>query len=193
MRPLVGSIFLMILLAGCSVPTEISPRTGFNMIGATVVSPNEPGWVAAGSNPGRVQIVRRGEVPGETRFVYVMGIQVDASQSDNAFLSEAKRAKTYNDNPSRIIPQKTQTQNVTFKGSRCLKFDLLQQEVKSNSAVQGPQYVNTIGYTCRHPLRNDVAIEMVYSKRSTNSQLPKSERALAKQFFANVQFNDNYF
>lgn len=186
-------MILTLVLSGCAVPTEISPRTGFNMIGATVVSPNEPGWLSAGSNPGRIQLGKSGDYQGETRFIYALGIRVDASQSDNAFLSEAKRAKTFNDNPSRIVPLKTRTQSVTFKKSRCLQFELLQQDSKSKAQASGPQYVNTIGYTCRHPLRKDLAIEFVYSKRSVDRNLSSSERALAKQFFADVQFNNNYF
>ncbi|WP_433989826.1 hypothetical protein SuNHUV7_06850 (plasmid) [Pseudoseohaeicola sp. NH-UV-7] len=181
-RPLVAFLSLAVL-GGCgSTPTEVTPRTGFNLIGATVVSPNEPGWRTVVSNPGSVALGKAGNLQGESKIFKVSIVQIDSSLSDDSFLAEAKKAKS---------PAKTQ--KVNYKGTRCLKFEGSLQNTKAKIAGSGPVYETNIGYTCRHPLRKDVAIDMGYSSRATTTGLTAAERSQTKQFFDNIQFNENGF
>jgi hypothetical protein len=170
-------------LSGCgSTPVEVTPRTGFNLIGATVVSPNEPGWRTVESNPGNVALGKKGNLQGESKIFSVTMVQIDSSQSNDNFLAEAKRAKS---------PAKTQ--KVNYKGTRCLRFEGSFQNTKAKIAGSGPVYETSFGYSCRHPLRKDVAIDMGYSSRATTTGLTAAERSRANQFFANIQFNENGF
>lgn len=170
-------------LAGCSsTPIEVTPRTGFNLIGATVVSPNGPGWRAVVSNPGNVALGKAGDIQGQSEIVNVAIIQIDGNRSDDSFLAEAKIAKS----PAR-------TQEVNYKRTRCLKYEGSRQNPNAKIAGSGPVYETAFGYTCRHPLRKDAAIDMAYSTRKTSKGLTSAERGLANQFFANIQFNENGF
>lgn len=193
MRRLGIFIFLTLALTGCAVSTPVQPRTGFKITGATIASPNQPGWITSERSPSAILLYGPGERQGETRFVYALAISLDASMSDPAFLAEAKRAKTVNDDPDRLLPMKTQTRNIRFKGAYCLRFDLMQQDTKSKAIASGPQFINTIGYTCRHPDRRDLAVELTYSKRSSARNLTGTEKALAQQFFSDARFSADGF
>lgn len=183
MRKSIIFSILAIGIAGCgSTPVEVTPRSGFNLIGVTVVSPNEPGWRALVSNPGNVALGKAGDVQGASQVVKVTIVQIDGNRSDDSFLAEAKTAKS----PAR-------TQKVNYKRTRCLKYEASLQNPNARIAGSGPVYETQFGYTCRHPLRKDVAIDMGFSTRKTSKGLTSAERGLANQFFANIQFNENGF
>lgn len=158
-----------------------------------MVSPNEPGWLVRAQNPGRVIFGKEGDLKGETKVFVALIIQTDGSKSNSSFLAEAKRSKSFNDNTTRYKNQKVQTQQITDKGTRCLKYVGSVQDTQSKAVASGPQYIKNSGYVCRHPLRKDIAVDMSYSNRSTARTLSAAERNLVKQFFANVQFNNNGF
>ncbi len=189
---------LFVLLAagllGCgAAPSEIASRTGFNLLGTTVISPNVPGWVAIKSNPGAVWLGTSGVLQGESRILMVNIFQVDASQSDGSFLAEAKGVNAVNDNPGHLQDVEVSTREVTFNGARCLQFEGSLQNTRARIATASAVYENNVGYTCRHPLRRDVAVNFVFSSRSDSSTLSIAERNLAESFFNNIQFNENYF
>ena len=194
MKTVILFIFLTVGLLGCgAAPTEVAARSGFKLIGATVVSPNEPGWFALKSNPGGVALGKRGDLQGESRIFSVTIIQVDGSQSDRSFLAEAKSAKTVNDNPARFQNMKVSAQEVTFKGARCLRYEGSSQNTKASIAGTDQVYENNVGYTCRHPLRADIAVDLGFSSRSGSSGLPAAERNLAQRLFNSIQLNENFF
>lgn len=187
-------IFLSIGLLSCGVaPSEIASRTGFKLIGATVISPNEPGWVAIKANPGGVALGKPGDLQGESRIFSVSIIQVDASLSDRSFLADAKSAKTVNDNPGRFQNFRVSTREATFKGARCLRFEGSSQNTRARIATADRVFENNVGYTCRHPLRRDIAVDFTFSSRSGSSALSAAERSLAERFFNDVQLNETYF
>ncbi|WP_296428574.1 hypothetical protein [Yoonia sp.] len=186
-------LLAMGLLSCGAVPSEITSRTGFNVIGATVISPNEPGWFAITSNPGAVALGKFGGLQGESRIVSVSIIQVDGTLSDASFLADAKSAKTVNDNPARLKDFRASSQEVTFKRARCIRFEARAQNATARVATAGAVYENNVGYTCRHPLRRDVAVDFTFSSRSASNALSTAERNLAESFFDSIQFNDNYF
>lgn len=187
-------VLLVMGLLGCGAPpSEISSRTGFNLVGVTVISPNDPGWFAIKSNPGAVALWKSGNLQGESLVLSVSIIQVDGSRSDRSILEEAKSAKTINDNPSRFQNVRFSTREVTFSGARCIRFEGSSKNIVSRIATASEVYENNVGYTCRHPIRRDVAVDIAFSSRSASNTLSTAERNLAESFFKNIQFNENYF
>ncbi|SMX25870.1 hypothetical protein [Boseongicola aestuarii] len=194
MRNTIFVIFFAVGLLGCGgAPQEVAPRTGYNLIGATVISANEPGWFAIKSNPGGVALGKSGDLQGESRIYSVTIIQVDSSQSDQSFLEMAKTSKTANDNPSRFQIAKASTKQVTFKGARCLQFESSLQNSRASIPGTNVVFENNVGYTCRHPLRKDVAVDMTYSSRSGSNSLSVEDRSAAKRLFSNTKLNSNFF
>jgi len=187
-------IILTVGLLGCGAPrSELVSRTGFNLIGMTVISPNDPGWFAIKSNPGAVALGKSGAVQGESLILSVSIIQVEGGRSDRSILEEAKSAKAVNDNPARFQNVSFSTREVTFNGARCIRFEGSSQNTRARIATASVVYENNVGYTCRHPLRRDVAVDFTVSSRSASSTLSTAERNLAESFFNNIQFNENYF
>ena len=194
MKNTVFVIFFALGLLGCGVaPQEVAPRTGYNLIGATVISPNEAGWFAIKANPGGVALGKSGDLQGESRIYSVTIIQVDSSQSDQSFLEMAKTSKTVNDNPSSLQIAKANTKQVTFKGARCLQFESSVQNSRASIPGANGVFENNFGYTCRHPLRKDVAVDMTFSSRSGSNSLSVEDRRAAKSLFSNTQLNSNFF
>jgi hypothetical protein len=194
MKKAILFVLFAVGLVGCgAAPSELASRTGFNLIGATVVSPNDAGWFAIKSNPGAVALGKAGNLQGESRILSVSIIQVDGSMTDRSFLEEAKSAKTVNDNPARFQNVGVSTREVTFNGARCLRFEGSSQNTRARVATASVVYENNVGYTCRHPLRKDVAVDLAFSSRSASSTLSTAERYFAESFFNNIQFNENFF
>lgn len=192
----ISIIFVLLAagLLGCGAPpSEVASRTGFSLIGVTVISPNDPGWFAIKSNPGAVALGRSGDLQGENLVLSVSIIKIESSRSDQSILEEFKSAKAVNDNSARFQNVSSRARDVTFKGARCIRFEGSSQNTKARIASASVVYENNMGYTCRHPLRRDLAVDFAFSSRSASSTLSAAERNLAASFFNNIQFDENYF
>ncbi|MFT6773344.1 MAG: hypothetical protein ACJA1L_001054 [Paracoccaceae bacterium] len=177
-------------LLGCAGPSIVAPGTPYRMIGVSMTSPNEPGWIAVKPNEASLAFGKKGARAGDTVFVQMSLIKIDDKIADDQFRAEVEHAKTVNDNPADLLPPEMRVAAIEFKGAVCVSYDGAAKYVAGKGGGPGPRYVKALGYTCRHPMIMGMAVDIALSERAGAPALAPAGRASAKAFFDTVVFTD---
>ena len=187
-------VLMTIGLMNCAAaPSETEPPAGFQLIGATVVAPDGPEWIDLKSNSRFVAFGKTGDLLGETDILSVAIVPVDASLSDSAFLAQARTAKSPEDRPSRFQDATISIREFVFNGAQCIRFEGSSYNTTARIETVREVFESRAGYTCRHPLRNDVVVEFALTSRSGSRGQSAEQLDLAESFFESIVFNRNLF
>jgi hypothetical protein len=146
------------------------------MIGVTMTSPNEPGWIAVKPNEASLAFGKKGARAGDTVFVQMSLIKIDDEIADDQFRAEVEHAKTVNDNPADLLPPEMRVAAIEFKGAVCVSYDGAAKYVAGKGGGPGPRYVKALGYTCRHPMIKGMAVDIALSERSGGRARARARR-----------------
>jgi hypothetical protein len=195
------SVVILIIataLCGCIASTqirpELSPKTSYNLLGATVYSPSTPGWSSGPSNIYGVSFGKQYGTPLDTAVANTTIFKVEGFDSDSDFLMHIAEQRERQDDKNRFKILRINNEQVTYKETSCLKYNNVSED-HHNSGIDSKdfQYLKTKGYVCRHPFNIDIAFQMEISHRSNEKEFPEELLTVGKEFFSNIQFNDNGF
>jgi len=201
---LIFSILFVFLIAGCSSymqakyepttwlfkpgSTPIAAKTTYNVTGATVKSPNEPGWYLAPSKYYGVNFGRKYGEKNETVIALTTMHKVEGFENDRDFLNHMVERRVAEDDASRFKILQANNEFISFKHTACFKYKWLTEDHKNTGINSSEfQYINAIGYICRHPDNPIIAFQMEISYRGEGKKLPEEIRALGEEFFEDIE------
>ncbi len=185
-----------LLLTACMATTpsrqEIAASTQFEMLGATVQSPNQAGWSVLQSTQSGLAFARSYEEDGATTVANTSLFVVDGQDDDADFLRYIATQRRANDDSNRFKIIKVNNDIVKYKNTACLKYSSVSED-HANSGITSVkfQYFKTIGYICRHPANKVIAFQMEVSHRSGSIDVPNELQVVAASFFNGIHFVDN--
>jgi hypothetical protein len=178
-----------VALSACTSQFEpIAPSTGYSQIGATVKSPNEPGWALAYARPNGIALGKK-LANGASAFVLTNVSQVTGSNSNEQFFDKVLAIRSQDNDPTRFAITSEKNTPISFKNAACIETEFTALDRKASATA--PHYLKNTGYICRHPANNDVAILMELSVRSAEKTLSQENLAVAHAFFADVTFTND--
>jgi len=186
-------LVIVTALGGCvaSMPNRqtLVPKTSYSQIGATLYSPDEPGWVLAQSNDFGLAFFKRYGSSQNSAVAVTSIFKVEGFESDSAFLTHIAEQKHKGDDKTRFKILNVNNKLVSFKNTSCLKYRTLTEDHKNKGINSSDfQYLKLAGYICRHPANKDTAFRMEISHRSSEKDFPKRLLAVGEDFFSNIQF-----
>jgi hypothetical protein len=178
-------------MAIASSRPEISPKSVYRQIGAIVSSPSETGWSLVQANNIGVAFGRQYSTVDETAIANTTIFKVDGFEDDKEFLNYIASQREKQDDKKRFKILSISNEQVSFKGTACLKYRGLSEDHK-NKGIDSTdfQYLKTAGYICRHPANKSIAFQMEISLRSQEKAFLQELLSVGDGFFNNVQFND---
>jgi hypothetical protein len=178
-----------VALSACTSQFEpIAPSTGYSQIGATVKSPNEPGWALGYARPNGIALGKK-SASGPSTIILTNVSQLTGSGSNEQFFDRVLAIRSQDNNPARFAITSEKNTPVSFKNAACIKTELTALDRKASATA--PHYLKNTGYICRHPANMNVAFLMELSVRSTEKTLSQSDLAVAHAFFADVTFTND--
>lgn len=188
-------IFLLtIVITGCaSTPPYRSAKINgkYDVIGASVYSPNQGNWYLIQHSP---TILALGNIgPNNESTVAAVNIfQVGSFEQDRDFLDAIIAERAKNENTQRWRNQAIANTFTKFKGSSCFSYKGIAEDHQSKSkSTKQFQYYQTIGIICRHPDNHTTAIQAEVSYRADSKEMPLIITETAQRFMNSLDFNNN--
>lgn len=194
MRLVLAFVALSIGLIGCEPGTPevtaITARTGYQITGASVASPNQPGWIMFKSAASEVIFGTADRSTGDSTIAMMTGGYFKGFKTDAGLFQIIFKQILAGQPDGRFVLKQKRRQRVTFHGARCLKYWFVWQDLASPvSGAVGPQYLKSTGYSCRHPQNQDYVYQIDVTNRSSSKAFTRATTRLANGFFAGVRFN----
>lgn len=188
MRTIVSSLATCLVLGACASQFEpVEANSAYNQIGATVKTPDEPGWTLAYARPTGMALGKR-DANGVTVVILTDVSRITGSSNNEQFFGKVIASRREDSDPGRFNIFAEKYTPVSFKNADCIATETT--ALDKNSPASAPNYLKNTGYVCRHPVNTDVAFLMELSVRSTETTLSPADRATAEAFFAGVTLND---
>lgn len=186
------AILLAIGLSACATSPSFTPagiNQPYEILGARISSPNEPGWYLIQQNQSGVYFGK--DISSKTNSVIANALifAVDGLEDDKAFFDYIISEREKNDDKARFTDLGVKNTLTTFKENSCIKYESLAEDHASKSHSSQPfQYFSTMGYICRHPIHKAAAVQIEVSYRSDTKDIPKTVTKMSEQFFNTVNF-----
>lgn len=181
-------------LVNCTAsPSETDPTGNSQLIGASVAPPQGFDWIPLKSNDRFVAFGKTGDLLGETDILSVAIVEIDPDLTDAAFLEQSASAKAPERRPPRFEDAIVVTQNITFSDAQCVRFEGSALNTTAEIETLSEVYESRTGYTCRHPLRNDIVVEFTLTSRSGSRIQSQETLNVAQRFFEGIAFNRSLF
>jgi hypothetical protein len=170
---------------------EITPKSTYKQIGATLLPPRGAGWYLTQSTAYGIAFGKQYGSKNETAIANTVLFRVGDFEEDKAFLDHIVSEREKQDDKTRFKILDIKNEYVSFKGSSCLKFRTLAEDHK-NKGIDSIdfQYLKTVGYICRHPSNKAIAFQMEISHRGNDKGFPEALLPVGEEFFNSIQFND---
>ncbi|MEK6742436.1 MAG: hypothetical protein AABZ15_02450 [Nitrospirota bacterium] len=194
MRKFIAFFVIVTVSAGMAMASSrpvISPKSEYRQIGAVVSSPSETGWSLVQANNLGVAFGRQYSSAEETAIVKTTIFKVEGFDDDKEYLNYIASQREKQDDKKRFKILSITNEQVSFKGTACLKYRGLSEDHKSKGIDSTDfQYLKTAGYICRHPASKSIAFQMEISQRSQEKAFLQEFISLGEEFFNNIQFTD---
>lgn len=162
-------------------PASIDPESIHHLGGVAVVSPNQPGWTLRQSNKSLIEFQKRGE--GEVLNASVKTIKTKVFKNDNDLLTSLEALKV--EELSKLNMISVHFNNVRFKASPCVQYDGI---FTGDTSAPNFEYLNLMGYLCRHPESKDLVVQIELSNHSNMRGFSEDVINLSKGFFERMAF-----
>jgi hypothetical protein len=170
---------------------EVTPRSTYKQIGATLLSPGEGGWYLMQSTANGIAFGRQYGSKTETAIANTVVYKIEGFEEDKEFFDYIVSERVKNDDKTRFKILDTRNERVSYKDSSCLKYQWLSEDHKNKGIGSTDfQYLKTAGYICRHPLNKAITFQMEISHRGKEKMFPEALLLVGQEFFNNIQFND---
>jgi len=189
------AILLAIGLSACTTSPSF-PTAGINqsyeILGAKISSPNEPGWYLVQHNQTGVWFGKVISSKTDSVIASALIFGVDGHEDDESFFSFIISERENNDDKTRFVNLGVKNTRITFQDNSCIKYESLAEDHASNSSSNQPfQYLGAMGYLCRHPANKSAAVQLEVSYRSDTKEVPSAIAQMSEQFFSTVTFVNN--
>ncbi|HWN10516.1 MAG TPA: hypothetical protein VNO50_14830 [Pyrinomonadaceae bacterium] len=161
---------------------SIKPASIYQLGGASVVSPNQPGWVLLESNKSLIGFQKRGE--GEVLNAMVKTIGTKVFDNDNDLLASLEALKV--EELSKLTKVSVHFNYVRFKSSPCVQYDGI---FTSDTSAPNFQYLNFKGYLCRHPESKGLVVQIELSNHSNQRGFSENLLDVSNEFFEKMAFS----
>jgi hypothetical protein len=174
--------------AGFEQITNLTNR--IEVLGLTLLPPQEAGWAYKKVSPARTQFGRVGTKNGQSLAGLVVMSKLPNIGSKEEFMkvvSEQRSRNTGNPRFENLINEEVFS---TEKDTPAVRYHTKYKDFGATNLPPGASYLITedIGIMCRHPDNKNVGVTIALSQRSLPEDAIENFEALANVFIKNAEF-----
>lgn len=160
----------------------------FNTKGLSVLPPQEKGWIFAGAGKTGLNLVKRGTNTDETYAATVSIFNLPHIPNKSKFLQFVKMGHKKDTDQNRFNLLSYNAKLYKGESEYCVKFNSKAEDKEAikRSSKQESMILEIIGFNCRHPYNNSIAIQATYSHRYYSGNKDKNLNKKAAEFLNNV-------